>query len=392
MNSLLTRVKDLFPYTRDLRREFHRQPELGFQEFKTAEIISRELSRLEGFNVQTGVAGTGLVGVLEGQRSGKTVLLRFDMDALPVTETTGLDFASAHQGLMHACGHDGHMAIGLTVCRLLSESRQELSGRIKVVFQPAEEGLGGAARMIQEGVLRDPAPDQALALHLWNEKPLGWLGISNGPVMSASDSFQIAIQGRGGHAALPQETADPVLAAAAVITALQSLVSREVSPLDSAVVSVCTLHGGEAHNVIPGRVQLSGTIRSFANSTRERLLERFKDVVEGVVSTHRCQAVMEFKQISPAVMNDPKVAELMRQAARELFPAADLDPGYRTMVSEDMAYFLREIPGCFLLIGSANPEKGLTASHHQPNFTFDEDAMITGSALLVGGAMRLLQD
>jgi amidohydrolase len=274
---------------------------------------------------------------------------------------------------------------------MLSESRQELSGRIKVVFQPAEEGLGGAARMIQERVLTDPAPDRALALHLWNEKPLGWLGISDGLMMSASDSFQVSILGRGGHAALPQGTADPVVAAAAVITALQSLVSREVSPLDSAVISVCTLHGGEAHNVIPARVQLSGTIRSFANNTRERLLERFKEVVEGVAAAHRCQAEMELKLISPAVMNDPEVAGVMRQAARELFPAADLDPGYQTMASEDMAYFLREIPGCFLLIGSANPEKGLTASHHQPDFNFDEDALITGTALLVEGARRLLQ-
>ena len=390
MNELLSRVNEIYPYTVALRRELHRRPELGFQEFQTAEKLLIELSQWEGFSIQSGIAGTGIVASLAGGKPGKTILVRFDMDALPVNEDTGADYSSENNGIMHACGHDGHMAIGLTAARLLSESRQELSGRVVFLFQPAEEGLGGALRMIKEGVLESVKPDVALGMHLWNEKPLGWLGISDGPVMSASETFRITIRGKGGHGGKPHEAVDPIVASAGVISALQSLPAREVHPLDSSVISVCNIHAGEAHNVIPGEVALGGTIRTFRQETRDLVLKRFREIVTGVAQAHLCQAEIELEKISPAVQNDPEIAEIMRQTARRLYPEAELDDSYQTMASEDMAFFLQEVPGCYSFVGSANPKKGLDAKHHQPDFNFDEEALKTGVALIVGGVNDLL--
>lgn len=391
MKDLLSRSRELSSYTSSLRREFHRYPELGFQEFQTAEIILRELSQWEEFTVQSGVAGTGVLASLAGGKPGKTVLLRFDMDALPVREDTGAPYASQHEGLMHACGHDGHMAIGLTSARLLAESRQAIAGQVKILFQPAEEGLGGALKTIESGVLDDPRPDIVLGMHLWNEKPLGWLGISDGPVMSASETFRIVIRGKGGHGAMPHEAIDPIVASAELISALQTLLSREVHPLDSAVISVCTIRAGEAHNVIPAEAVLSGTIRTFSPETRTQLLERFHALVAGVAGAYRCQAEISIEDISPAVTNHPEIAAAVRAAARELFAPGVLDESYRTMASEDMAYFLQDLPGCYSFVGSSNPEKGLTAKHHQPDFDFDEDALVIGTALMTGAALRLLR-
>jgi amidohydrolase len=390
MKTVLTHAKDLYPYTRDLRREFHKNPELGFQEFKTSEIILRELSRLDDFFVNTGIAGTGVTAVLKGGKPGKTILLRFDMDALPIQEDTGVDYTSGHKGLMHGCGHDGHMAIGLTVAKMLSDIKDDLFGQVVLLFQPAEEGLGGAQRVIEEGALQDPKPDLALALHLWNEKPLGWIGIGDGPVMSASETFDITILGRGGHGGMPQEAIDPILAASSVINALQSLISREVQPLESAVLTVCTFHAGQVHNVIPDQAKLGGTIRSFTPETRKLLLTRFREIVEGVSAAHRCQAEIIIDDISPPVVNDPFTAGIVREAARELFPDAEIDQNYQTMASEDMSIIMEQIPGCYFFIGSANADKGLDAKHHQPDFNFDEEALVFGSALIVKTVQNIL--
>ncbi len=391
MNEILDQVNEIFPYTCALRREFHRHPELGFQEFRTAGKILSELNHCDGFSIQSKIAETGIVATLSSGKPGRSILVRFDMDALPVTENTGAEYSSQNNGIMHACGHDGHMAIGLTVARLLSEHHQDLNGDVVLLFQPAEEGLGGALRMIDEGVLDTVKPDVALGMHLWNEKPLGWLGISDGPVMSASETFLVTIKGKGGHGGKPHESVDPIVASAAVINALQSLPAREVHPLDSSVISVCTIHAGEAPNVVPGEVTLSGTIRTFQRETRDLVLKRFREIVSGVAQAHRCQAEITIEKISPAVQNDPEIAEVMRQTARVLFPEAELDDNYQTMASEDMAFFLQEVPGCYSFVGSANPEKGLDAKHHQPDFNFDEEALKAGAALIIGAIKNLLQ-
>ncbi len=382
-------AQELFEYTRSWRRDFHRHPELGFQEVRTAGIVARELNRL-GLEVATGIAKTGVVALLEGKSPGPVVLLRFDMDALPIQEETGAEYASQTPGVMHACGHDGHTAIGLTVARILKSHQHELAGVVKLVFQPAEEGMGGAERMVAAGVLDNPRPDLSLALHLWNHMPLGWLGISNGPVLAAAEMFRLRIVGRGGHGALPHQAVDPVLASAQVVTALQSIVARNVSPQETAVLSVTAIHGGEAFNVIPPAVEMQGTIRTFQPAVRELVLERFHQVVEGVARSMGCQAEIVVQRLTPAVINDAEIAGRLRQVASRVLPTHSVDAGFSTMGSEDMAYMMVTIPGCYFFVGSANPEKGLDAGHHHPRFDVDEDALPQAAALMAAAAVEFL--
>ena len=352
------KAEKLFEYTRTLRRDFHMHPELGFQEVRTAGIVARELTGL-GLEVSTGIGETGVVALVEGEKPGPVILLRFDMDALPILEQTGAEYSSTKPGIMHACGHDGHTAIGLTVARLLHEQRSELAGTAKLVFQPAEEGLGGAKRMVEDGVLRDPQPEVCLALHLWNERPLGWIGISQGPTMAASEIFKITLTGRGGHGAAPHLTIDPVLAAAQVISALQSIVSRNTAPLQSAVVSVTAVRAGEAFNVIPSEAVLQGTIRSFDPQVREVVLQRFREIVSGVALALGCQADIDLQVITPALINDPQIAARVQSVAEVQFPGDLIQTDFSTLGSEDMAFMMKDIPGCYFFLGSANAEKGL---------------------------------
>ena len=317
---------------------------LGFQERRTAGIVARELSAL-GLEIRTGMAETGVVALIEGRQPGPVVLLRFDMDALPIQEQTGAEYASQSPGVMHACGHDGHTAIGLTVARLLHASRSEWSGTVKLVFQPAEEGLGGAKRMVAEGLLENPAPDVAFGLHLWNERPLGWIGITPGPVMSAAETFKVRLTGKGGHGAAPHLAVDPVLAAAQVVTGLQSIVSRNVAPLQTAVVSVTTIHAGEVFNVIPSQVEMQGTIRTFEPAVRQRVLRRFEQIVRGVAAAFECEAQIELTPVSGAVVNDAAVTQRVQEIARGLLPDHQISSDERTMGSEDMAYILEQVPG-----------------------------------------------
>ena len=389
MPDFLSEANELFEYTQALRRDFHRYPELGFNEFRTAGVVARELTAL-GLEITTGVAETGVVALLEGERAGPVALLRFDMDALPVVEKTGAEYASLNPGVMHACGHDGHTAIGLTVARLLHAHRGELAGTVKLVFQPAEEGLGGAPRMIEAGVLQNPRPDFSLALHLWNEKALGWLGVASGPTMAAAEIFKLRLVGKGGHGAVPNLADDPVVAAAQLVSSLQSIVARNVSPLQSAVVSVTTIHGGDAFNVIPSYVELTGTIRTFEPLVRQRVLERFHELVMGLAEAYNCQADVDVQSITPPVINDPWVTARLQTVASNLFPESELDTHYSTMGSEDMSFFMQEVPGCFFFVGSANPEKGLDSAHHHPRFDFDERALPRAAALMASAAVELL--
>jgi len=379
----------LYEYTRALRRDFHRHPELGYQEVRTAGIVARELSAL-GLEVRTGIAETGVVALLEGAAPGPVVLLRFDMDALPIQERTGAEYASQNPGVMHACGHDGHTAIGLTAARLLQAHRYELAGSVKFVFQPAEEGLRGAERMVKEGVLDNPRPDVCLALHLWNEKPVGWLGIADGPVMAAAEIFKVRIDGVGGHGAAPHLAVDPVLAAAHIITALQSIPARNVAPQEAAVISVTTLRAGGAFNVIPAFAEMTGTMRTFKPEVRQKVLQRFDQVIHGVAEAMGCQAEVVAENITPAVVNEPQVAERLRQVAMRLLPDGTLQCNFATMVSEDMAFMMQEIPGCYFFVGSANSDKGLNAPHHHPRFDVDEESLPRAAALIAASAAELL--
>ena len=376
-----------FDYTKSMRRDFHMHPELGFNEIRTSGIVARELEAL-GLEVTKGVGKTGVVALLEGARPGPTLLARFDMDALPILEETGAEYASQTPGVMHACGHDGHTAIGLTVARMLNAHRDQLAGTVKFVFQPAEEtlgeeGLGGAETMIRDGVLEGPRPDYALGLHLWNEQPLGWIGVAAGPVMAGADEFKLVITGKGGHGAVPHATIDPMVAAAHVITALQTITSRNVAPLQAAVVSATTIHGGTAFNVIPQEITLRGTIRTFELAVRRKVLERFEEIVRGVAGGLGCQVDIKIIQVTPAVINDDPVAVRVQDTARRVLSGSQLDiSNYTTMGAEDMAFILERVPGCFFFIGSANRERGLDYGHHHPKFDVDEDAMPRAAALM----------
>ncbi len=390
MINFLDDAQALFEYTRGLRRDFHRHPEIGFKEIRTANIVANELKNL-GLEVKTGVGQTGVVALLEGKEPGPVVMLRFDMDALPIQEETGAEYASVNDGVMHACGHDGHMAIGLTVARMLNDQRDEFNGTVKLVFQPAEEGLGGAESMIADGILHSPSPDVVLALHVWNERPVGWIGIVPGPVMAAADTFTIRIIGKGGHGAVPNLCNDPILAASQVINSLQSIVSRNVSPLQSVVVSVASIHGGEAFNVIPSEVEMKGTIRTFETTVRDRVIIRVQQIVENVTRAFECESKVEIRSITPAVLNHPKITLRVQQVASRLLPNDQLDFNSVTMGSEDMAYVLQQIPGCYFFIGSANKEKNLNASHHHAKFDFDESILPKAAGLMAASAMDFLE-
>lgn len=396
MIDFLSEARSLFTYTQSLRRDFHQHPELGYREFRTGAIVAKELEAL-GMEVRKGVGKTGVVGLLEGKKPGPTLLLRFDMDALPINEATGASYASQIPGVMHACGHDGHTAIGLTVAKILHAHRDRLAGTVKFCFQPSEEGtngedIGGAEMMMRDGLLESPQVDMALALHLWNEEPLGWLGIGGGPMMAGADLFTIKITGRGGHGAIPHLAVDPILASAQVITALQTIVSRNVAPLETAVVSVTNVHSGTTFNVIPHDATLEGTIRTFDREVRQRVLQRFEQIVRGTAEAMGCQAEVMIKRITPPLVNDGSIAERVQETSRRVLPESDLrTAGYLTMGAEDAAFLLEKVNGCFFFVGSANKDRHLDYGHHHPRFDFDEEALVRGSALMAAAAVDLLQ-
>lgn len=364
------------------RRDFHMHPELGFQEHRSAEVIADRLREL-GCQVQTGVAKTGLVALLEGKRPGPVVMLRFDMDALPITEENETGYVSQNPGVMHACGHDAHMAMGLGVATLAAQRRDEMTGTLKLVFQPGEEGMNGAEVMVKEGVLENPRPDVFLATHVWNDLPVGMIDVTPGAVMAAADKWACTVRGKGGHGALPHQTVDPIVATAQIVTALQTVVSRSVSPLETAVVTVGTIHGGDAFNVIPPRVEMRGTIRTYNPQVREMVLRRVRKVIEGVAVACGAAAELEIIPLTPAVINDAGVAEVVRAAAEAVVGPENVPSGERTMGSEDAAFFLQEVPGCYFFLGSANAERGLDAPHHNPRFDLDEDALPLGVAVMM---------
>lgn len=366
----------------DWRRDFHRYPELGFQEHRSAGVIAERLGTL-GYQVQTGIAKTGVVGLLEGKQPGPVVMARFDMDALSITEENETDYASQNPGVMHACGHDGHMAIGLGVATLMAQRRDEMRGTLKIVFQPGEEGMNGAEVMVREGVLENPRPDVFLAIHVWNNKLAGTVDVTPGAVMAAAEKWDCTVRGKGGHGAAPEQTTDPIVATAHIVTALQTIVSRNVDPLETAVVSAGSVHGGDAFNVIPPRVDLNGTVRTFNPQIREMVLRRMDEVIEGVARACGAQAELTVTPLTPAVVNDVEITKVVYAAAKGVVGEENVTTDERTMGSEDAAFFMQETPGCYFFLGSANPERGLDAPHHNPHFDFDEDALPIGVAILM---------
>jgi len=367
------------------RRDIHQHPELGFEETRTAALVAERLRKLD-YHVTTGVGKTGVVGLKK--KDGRCVLLRADMDALPVDEANAVPYRSKAPGKMHACGHDGHVAIGLEVARRLAPL--ELGGSVKFAFQPAEEASNGAQAMIGDGVLEEPRVDAAFGIHLWNDLPVGTVGVMAGPVMASVDQFEIAILGRGGHAAAPHQTIDPVLVAAHVITALQSLVSRRRDPLSEAVVSVTEVHAGRAFNVIPDRADLRGTVRTFGGHFFEDAPRLVEDTAQGVASAFGAHVNVNYRRLSAPLINNEELSRLMRDVAADLIGADNVRQGVRTMGGEDMAFFLEKVPGCFAFVGSAPRTGGRASPHHSPTFDIDEESLVIAAELLTQTAIRYL--
>ena len=367
------------------RRDLHQHPELGFETTRTAGLVVERLQAL-GYTVRSGV---GKVGVLGMRGAGNAcVLLRADMDALPVKEANQVPYRSRHDGKMHACGHDGHVAVGLEVARRLAGLT--LPGVVKFAFQPAEETSDGAAAMIRDGILDQPRVSAAFGIHLWNELPVGTIGVMAGPVMASVDEFEITITGRGGHAAIPQLAIDPVLVAAHVITALQSLVSRRRDPFEEGVVSVTQVSAGHAFNVIPETAQLRGTVRTFGGRFWEAAPKLVEDTVTGIAAALGARAEVRFARLSKPLINDERMAELMKDVAEEVVGKESVRGGVRTMGGEDMSEFLRRVPGCFAFVGSARQD-GTSSPHHSPTFDIEEAALVIGAELLTRTAVRFLE-
>lgn len=357
----------------EMRRDLHRHPETAFEESRTAAKVSEALRRLD-LSPRNGVGRTGVTADLGA--GGARLLVRADMDGLPLTEASGVEFASEIPGRMHACGHDGHVAIALAVAARLA--RGPAPRPVRFLFQPAEERGGGARACVADGALE--GVDAAVGLHLWNQLPVGRVGLNRGALMAAVDEFEIYVEGRGGHGAAPHETSDPIVAAARIVEAVQTIVSREVSPLDSAVVTIASVHGGDAFNVIPSDVRLTGTARWFRETTGDAIEQKLGRIVSGAAAAAGVSARLDYRRINRPTVNDAAVADVVIETARTLLGEENVDTETRTMGGEDMSVYLDRVPGCFFFVGSA--PAGPHRPHHSPRFAIDERALAIGVTLM----------
>jgi amidohydrolase len=363
-----------------LRRDFHRHPELSFEERRTAEIIAERLQAAK-LEVRTGLGRTGVVGVLRGDRPGQTIAWRADIDALPLTETFDAPFASGQPGVMHACGHDGHTAIAITLAEILAARRATLPGTAVFVFQPAEEVFGGAAPMIAAGVLDEPRVAEVYGLHLTTQTPVGQVGIVPGPAMASADFFDVHVTGRGGHGAYPHLSIDPITAAANILLGMQNLVSREVAAQETAVLTVGQIVGGTKHNIIPATAVMRGSLRSFNEAVRVQIKERLAEFTAGIARAYRTEARLTFEGDGcPGVVNHAKETAFVRECATAELGAGALNPGPAVMASDDMSLFLQQRPGCYFRVGIAPTETG-HYPHHAPEFQMNEDGLPVGLRL-----------
>ena len=371
IHQLVSEHKDLIINT---RRDLHRIPETAYTEKKTSAYVIDYLNTLE-LDVQTEIAQYGVVGLLKTGKPGPTLMLRADMDALPLNEDTGLAFASEHEGVMHACGHDAHMAMVLGAATIFDKIKDELTGNIKFIFQPAEEGPGGAKPMIEAGVMENPTVDYSIGCHMWPDIPEGTIGVRPGPFMAAMDRFDIKIKGREGHGAMPHLCADALEVGTQVINALQRVVSRHMDPLEPTVVTVGTFHAGTAFNIIPGEAELSGTTRTFNPDTWHTWESRLEKVVRGVCESMGVDFELKYRQGYPVTINDESAAELVRRCAEKVVGEDRVVLPQKTMGGEDFAFYLNESKGCFFFLGAGREDY---VPVHNPKFDFNEDVLLLG--------------
>ncbi len=371
-----------------LRHEIHQNPELGYQEHGTAKRVVAALDGIEGLDIRTGVAETGVVVTLGVDRPGPMVALRADMDALAIQETSGLPYASATDGKMHACGHDGHTTCLVGAVRVLSAIRDELAGPVRFVFQPAEEGGGGGGRMCDEGVL--DGVKAIFGLHGWPYLPQGELGVRSGPFLASSDRFRIVVDGQGAHAAFPHQGVDPIPIAAQIVLGLQTIASRQTDPLDAVVVTVAQIHGGTADNIIPAQIELRGTLRSLQAGTRRSAMDQIERIATQIAAAHQARAQVTITEGTPVLANDRIAAGFGQQVAStaSLTPV-DIDP---VMGGEDFAFYAERIPAAFFALGVRPPDRDSYPALHQPDYDFPDAAIATGVALHVQLARRFWSD
>ena len=383
--------KNIFSRLVKLRREFHRYPELGFNEFRTSRRVTNELRKL-GLQVKSGMGKTGVVGLLEAKNKGMTVALRADMDALPIVEQTSFTYKSKNKGLMHACGHDAHMACVIGAAIILSKLKGELNGNVKFIFQPSEESPpGGAKPMIQAGALKNPHVSGIFALHCDSAIPVGKIGVKEGPFMAQADSFDITIKGVSGHGARPHDGIDTIMVAAQAIQALQTIVSRKIDPVQPVVISVGKIQGGTKRNIICDRVMLEGTARSLNKDVAGRIRVLLKNIISGVARSAGASFELSYSPGYPVLINDPQATDLARTAITNMFGRqAIFEIKKPLMGAEDFAYYLEKVPGTFLRLGIRNPKKNAIYPWHHPKFTVDEDAIRIGAAVLAGVAFDFL--
>ena len=372
-----------------VRRDLHAHPETAFEEVRTSGIVAAKLRSL-GLEPRTGVGRTGVVAMVEGGRPGRTVMLRADMDALPIHEENAVPYRSTIDGRMHACGHDCHTSILLGVSQRLVGVKADLAGRVKLCFQPAEEGGGGAEAMIADGVLEGPKPDAAFGLHVWQDLDLGKVGVTPGAWMAAVDEFTVKVTGKGAHAAQPEQGIDPVLCLAHMVTALQSIAARETDPFKEVVVSATQLRAGTAFNIIPSDATMNGTVRSFDIDLWGTLPRRFERIVRGVAQAFGCEAEITYQRYNKPTVNDPRMCEFAHAAAAEVVGGENVVTDVRTMGGEDFSAFALQVPACFIAIGSRNASRGLTWGHHHPRFDVDEGCLAIGAEILLRTARRFL--
>lgn len=358
------------------RRDFHQHPELSWKESRTQAIILQRLRDLGLADVRP-IASTGATALVAGAKPGRCVLWRADMDALPVPEKTGLEFASKNPGVMHACGHDAHMAIALGIAEVLAARRHDLAGSVRLVFQPAEEGAGGAQGCIADGILDEPRVERALGLHISADVPLGSINVAPGPFFAAPTYFKIEITGRGGHAAAPHQSVDAVMVAAYAITALQTVISRSLAPSDQGVLTIGQMKAGFRWNVIAESATLHGTVRSYTDAIREHMLQRIDEVMAGVCAAFGATFTLEHHTSCPPLVNDPTVTAFVIDKAVDFFGASHIH-GAASMGAEDMSVFLLERPGCYFWLGARNETHGIAGRHHDPGFVIDEAALALG--------------
>lgn len=374
------------------RRYLHRHPELSFQEHHTMQYVSKRLDDM-GISHRTHIAQTGILAEIKGKGPGKCLLIRADMDALPIDEKNEVSYVSENQGIMHACGHDAHTAIALGACALLQKFRDHWCGTVKIAFQPGEETTGGADPMIKEGVLESPAVDACVALHVDPDLDAGTIRTNAGAMYASPDDFYITIHGRGGHGAEPQLAVDPIVIAGQLICQLQTIVSRSIDPFDEAVVTIGSVHGGNATNVIPDSVTLSGTARALNEPMRDHLASQIEQLTKHICAAYGAEYEYQFVKLYPPLINDPDIAVMLFDSAVHCHGEKSCIFGGRpTMAGEDFAYFAKAVPSAIFKLGCRNEKKGITAPIHNPRFDIDEDCLSTGAAVFTDFALRFLKD